>query len=202
MVLLRGGLLTSVAFAVLLGVFASASLSVQANHLFAIPLMLVVPCIAVVAVVSIRTQEDDPVFEIIAAAPTPAINLVFARLTLALCAIALLALAGDLLLVFLGAGSLGSLIFTWLGPLLVLSGLATFLSLLMEPLVAMGLPLLLWVGIVSLLITQSSSHPTVLVWLTQILEPGIWLVLIELVIAATVAYSLDNPLHRDQFHHL
>lgn len=205
--LLRGWLLAGVFLAVLLGVIASVSLVVQANHLFALPLMLLVPCIAVIAVASIHTFEDDPLYEIIAAAPTPAANLVFARFTLALCVVALPAFFGSILLNFLGAGSLGSLaslgglIFTWLGPLLILSGLATFLSLFFGPPVASGLPLLLWVGLISLLAAQSPNEPVAEVWLARLLHPGLGLVLAQLVCAGLVwAAGWAACQHQDHFH--
>jgi hypothetical protein len=199
--ILRGWLLTGVCLAILLGVIASASLVVQANYFFALPLMLLVPCLAVIAVASIHTFEDDPLYEIIAAAPTPAANLIFARFTLALCVVALPAFFGSILLNLLGAGSLGSLIFTWLGPLLILSGLATFLSLFFGPPVASGLPLLLWVGLISLLATQSLNRPDAEVWLAHLLHPGAGLVLAQLVCAGLVwAAGWAACQRQDQFH--
>ncbi len=49
-VILPGGVLTSVALAVALGVIASARIGSQSSPLFLIPLLILVPCLAVIAI--------------------------------------------------------------------------------------------------------------------------------------------------------
>lgn len=171
-ILLRSGTLPAVALVIFLGVLAALFIQRSGPDLVALPLFILTPMLAILAVVYLHTTEADPAFEIVAAAPTSPGVLVFARLTLALATLGGLALLGSLGIGGLSGAPLHWLVGAWLGPLLLLSALATLLSLAWNPLAATGVSLALW-GVVSVLVaaTLQSDQPIRLLALA-VLRPG------------------------------
>ena len=182
-VIFRGGVLSSITFAIALGVIITAFFSLNASVLFMLPLLIMVPCIAVVTIALIHNEETDPAYELLMATPTPAAVLIFARFTLILCLITVLTAFGSLLLAFIGVSQLFQIVFVWIGPMLILSGLTTVLVLLFGSLTATGISLTLWIGVVIILIAEIQGTPLVNVSIVNMLNPGGWLVVIQFILA-------------------
>jgi len=182
-VIFRGGVLPGITFAIALGVITTALFSLNASALFLLPLLILVPCIAVVTIALSHNEETDPAYELIMATPTPPAALIFARLTLILCLITGLTAFGSLLLAFAGVSQLAQIVFVWIGPMLILSGLTTVLVLLVGSLTATGISLTLWIGVVIILIAEIQGTPLVNFSIVTMLNPGGWLVFIQLILA-------------------
>ena len=185
-IILPGGVLTGVALAVALGVIASARFGFQSNPLFLIPLLILVPCLAVIAIGFIYNEDTDPAYEVLLATPTPTAVLIFSRLTLALSLIMGLSFLGSLLLDFIGVSQLSHLVMGWLGPMLLLSGLTTILVLYFGPFIATGISLTLWIATIVLLVTEIEEISMVNFSLARLIYPDGWLVLSQLIIAAVL----------------
>ena len=182
-VIFRGGVLSSITLAIALGVFTTALFSINASTLFMLPLLILVPCIAVVTIALIHNEETDPAYELLMATPTPAAALIFARFSLILCLITGLTAFGSLLLAFTGVSQLFQIVFVWIGPMLILSGLTTVLVLLVGSLTATGISLTLWIGVVIILIAEIQGYPILNFSIAAMLNPGGWLVFIQLILA-------------------
>lgn len=169
-VLIQKGLLPAVLLAVLLSVLAT--LCLRDGWPVALPMLALVPLAAALAVVFLYGPETDPAFEIVTPAPTPPGTLLLARLTLTLGLVGVLATLGSLVLSAAGAVALGPLIGAWLGPLLLLSALATVLALLWRPLTAAGVTLFLWATVVILLGAEVGGQPLIQTSLRPLLQPG------------------------------
>ena len=185
-IILPGGVLTGVALAVALGVIASARFGFQSNPLFLIPLLILVPCLAVIAIGFIYNEDTDPAYEILLATPTPTAVLIFSRLTLALSLIVGLSFLGSLLLDFIGVGQLSHLVMAWLGPMLLLSGLTTVLVVNFGPFIATGISLTLWTATIVLLVTEIEEISLVNFSLAGLIYPDGWMVTSQLIIAAVL----------------
>ena len=183
-IILPGGVLASVALAVALGVIATARFGSQSNPLFLIPLLILVPCLAVIAIGFIYNEDTDPAYEVLLATPTPTAILIFSRLTLALSLITGLSFLGSLLLDFIGVGQLSHLVMVWLGPMLLLSGLTTILVLNFGPFIATGISLTLWTATIVLLVTEIEEKSLVNFSLAGLIYPDGWMVTSQLIIAA------------------
>ena len=184
-VILPGGVLASVALAVALGVIATARFGFQSNPLLLTPLLILVPCIAVIAIGFIYSEETDPAYEVLLATPTPTAVLIFSRLTLALSLITGVSFLGSLLLYFIGISQLNHLVMAWLGPMLLLSSLTTILVLYFGPFIATGISLTLWIATIVLLVTEIEQVSMVNFSVARLLYPDGWLVFSQLIIAAT-----------------
>jgi hypothetical protein len=151
-VLLRGAVLPAVGLAIAAGVLAAFLLDGirgdQAQYYAVLPLFVLVPLMAILAVAYLHVPENDPAFEIVSAAPTHPAALVSARLTLALGVIGALALLGSLLIDGFAGASLRWLVGAWLGPMLSLSAVTTLFTLVWSPLAAASVSLALWGGVV------------------------------------------------------
>ena len=185
-IILPGGVLASVALAVALGVIATARIGSQSNPLFLIPLLILVPCLAVIAIGFIYNEDTDPAYEVLLATPTPTAVLIFSRLTLALSLITGLSFLGSLLLDFIGVGQLSHLVMVWLGPMLLLSGLTTILVLNFGPFIATGISLTLWTATIVLLVTEIEEISLVNFSLAGLIYPDGWMVTSQLIIAAVL----------------
>lgn len=185
-IILPGGVLTGVALAVALGVIASARFGFQSNPLFLIPLLILVPCLAVIAIGFIYNEDTDPAYEVLLATPTPTAVLIFSRLTLALSLIVGLSFLGSLLLDFIGVGQLSHLVMAWLGPMLLLSGLTTVLVVNFGPFIATGISLTLWTATIVLLVTEIEEISLVNFSLAGLIYPDGWMVTSQLIIAAVL----------------
>jgi anti-sigma factor RsiW len=159
----------------LLGVLASLAIQGMGMEWAVFPLFATVPIIAILASAFLNPFDDDPAFEIISAAPTPPSTLVFARLTLSLGTISLLAFLCCLLLATLGqlSSSFFELVATWLGPMLLLSALTTVLSLCLRPYAAAGTVLVAWASVIGALILELSGTPLVKISLLPLLHPSL-----------------------------
>jgi len=90
----------------------------------------VAPLLAAASLAALSGQENDPAFELTAAAPTSAWKILLARLSVVSAYNLLLALAAiGLLLAFAPPGLLGVAALGWLAPMACLSALALLLSL-------------------------------------------------------------------------
>jgi len=185
-IILPGGVLTGVALAVALGVIATARFGFQSNPLFLIPLLILVPCLAVIAIGFIYNEDTDPAYEVLLATPTPTAVLIFSRLTLALSLIVGLSFLGSLLLDFIGVGQLSHLVMAWLGPMLLLSGLTTVLVVNFGPFIATGISLTLWTATIVLLVTEIKEISLVNFSLAGLIYPDGWMVTSQLIIAAVL----------------
>ena len=185
-IILPGGVLTGVALAVALGVIASARFGFQSNPLFLIPLLILVPCLAVIAIGFIYNEDTDPAYEVLLATPTPTAVLIFSRLTLALGLITGLSFLGSLLLDIIGVGQLSHLVMAWLGPMLLLSGLTTVLVVNFGPFIATGISLTLWTATIVLLVTEIEEISLVNFSLAGLIYPDGWMVTSQLIIAAVL----------------
>jgi hypothetical protein len=176
--------LFSIAMAVTLGVLAALVLARQSAALIALPLLILIPALAIIIISLIHDPDHDPAYELVSATPTPAPALLFSRLTLALGLITLAALSGTLLLDLIGLSQFGVLVMAWLGPMLLLSGLTTTLLLLFRPLTAMGLSLALWTTVIIMLMAETSDSPIINASLAWMLDPVLWQFIAQLIAAA------------------
>jgi len=169
---------------VFLGILAALILQGSAVWWSAVSLFTAIPIAGAVVVAFLYRIEDDPALELISALPTAPGTLIFARLTLALGTLALLALAGSLVVAGFGGNSPLGLVTTWLGPMLLLSALTTLLSVAWRPQMAAGVSLMLWGGLVVLIARELggiSFRGFSLLWL---LQPSWHVVSLELLFAA------------------
>jgi hypothetical protein len=186
-VMTRNGLGT----AVILLLFLSALLALQLRHGIpvALPLLALVPVVAALAVAFLYGPEIDPAFEIVAATPTQPGTLLLARLTLALGFVVSVAALASVLLSATSGAALSTLVGAWLGPLLLLSAVATVLALLWGPLIAAGVTLALWGSVVALLSAELGGYPLIEASLQPLLQPG-WLLFVSQVVIAAFLWSL------------
>lgn len=150
------------------------------------------PLAAALSTAFLYTFEDDPAGEMVAAAPTPPGTLAFARLTLALGVIGLLALLGSLLLAVMGQPprSFFELVAVWLGPMLLLSALTTVLSLCLHPRAACGAALLAWGSVIVLLLGGQAVTPVLRSAFVGLLNPS-WLLLAGQVLLAGLLWLVN-----------
>lgn len=154
-----------------------------------LPTLCLVPVVAAVSVAYLYGPETDSAFEIVATTPTSPGTLLLARLTLALGFVASAAALASLLLSATGEAAFGPLVSAWLGPLLLLSALATVLALLWGPLIAAGVTLALWGGVVILLGTELGGRPLIQLSLRPLLQPG-WPLFVSQIVIAVLLWSL------------
>jgi anti-sigma factor RsiW len=181
-VVLRGGVVPSVVLVLVLGLLAT--ISIRDTTFVALPLLVLVPVIAALGVAFLYGPEADPAFDVVSAAPTPAGTLLFARLTLVLGILCGVATLGSVVLSTTDGVPLFPLIGAWLGPLLLLSALATVLALVWQPLIASGIVLGLWSGVAMLLAAELNGRPFLDVSLRPLLQPGWALFSSQMVTAA------------------
>jgi hypothetical protein len=185
-VLMRNGLVPLVALVILAALLTSLLLGDPLQSGYALPFLVMIPVVAVLAIAFLHTPESDLAFEIIHATPTPTATILSARLTLVLACIGGLSLASSLLLSVAGPQQLLSLTAAWLGPMLTFSALATVLALLWRPFIAAGISLTLWGSLVSLLMAELQGRPLVGIPLQPLLHPGAYLVLAQIFLAAVL----------------
>ena len=169
-VLLQGNLLFWIlTAAVLLAVLIA--LKPGGTELEVLPLFASVPILALLSVIYVFTYDQDPLSEIVEAAPTQPSILLWARLTLLLGLLMGLALVGSLLIADFDGGQLMLVVAAWLGPMLWLSALGTLLALLWHPLTAAALALSGWGGLLLLLTFEVSGSPWLFLHLRSLLHP-------------------------------
>lgn len=166
---------------VLLGVILCAVLG--ALLLGSLPLFALIPIVAALIVTQTFAAEHDSAYEIVETLPTSTGALIFARLTLALALIVILAGTGSILVAAMDGGELFMMVMSWLGPMLVLSAFATLLSLLWRPLPAAGVTLLGWGLVILQLAREQMGVSAWLISLRPLLHPGGLLVAAELLLA-------------------
>lgn len=117
------------------------------NSLGELPLLLLAPIVAALGVALAYGPEVDPLLEVVLATPTSPRLVLLARLILVLgYDLGLTTLASLILSIVAPQIPLGTLIWAWLVPMLLLSGLALLLSLLYGPAFGGGVSLALWGG--------------------------------------------------------
>jgi len=181
-VVLRGGVVPAVVLVLVLGMLAT--LGLRDSRFVALPLLGLIPIIAALGVAFLYGPDADPAFDVVSAAPTPAGTLLFARLTLVLGVLCAVATAGSVVLSTVDHIALLPLIGAWLGPLLLLSALATVLALVWRPLVASGVTLALWACVAMLLSAELNGHALLGVSLLPLITPNWALFSLEILLAA------------------
>ena len=182
-----GVLLPGAALVLLLGILGTLVLQDEIHA--ALPLLAAAPIVAAVSVAYLHHAESDPAWEVVAATPTSAWALVFARLTLLLAVIVTVMLVGSVAVSAVTGRLLASLIAAWLGPLLLLSALATVLALRWTPALGAGVCLALWVTIIAMLIEELAGDPLLTLSLQPLLEPG-WALFGGQLVAAALLWCL------------
>ncbi len=168
---------------VLIAILAALILQGSAAWWPAVSLFTAIPIAGAVVAAFLYRIEDDPALELISALPTEPGTLIFARLTLALGALALLALAGSLVVAAFGGDSPLGLVTAWLGPMLLLSALTTLLAVAWRPQLAAGVSLMLWGGLVVLMARELGGASFRGFSLLMLLQPGWQVVSLELLFA-------------------
>ena len=149
-----------------------ATLWLRDSRLVTLPLLGLIPIIAALGVTFLYGPTADPAFDVVLATPTPAGTLLFARLTLVLGILCSVATVGSVLLSTVDHIALLPLIGAWLGPLLLLSALATVLALVWRPLVASGVTLAIWTATAMLVGAELTGRPLLNVSLLPLIEPS------------------------------
>jgi anti-sigma factor RsiW len=180
----------------LLGVFGTLALRDDTEA--ALPLLTLVPIVGALCVSFLHHGEVDPAWEIVAAAPTSPGALVFARLTLILGAIVLVMLGGILTVSMTTGEMVGPLVAVWLGPLLLLSALATVLAIRWTAAIGAGVSLVLWLSVISMLVKELAGNPLPMLSLQPLLDPG-WLLFGGHLVAAALLWYLSWRLARSRF---
>jgi len=187
MVVLRGSVVPAVVLVLVLGLLAT--LGLRDSRFVALPLLGLIPIIAALGVAFLYGPDADPAFDVVGAAPTPPSTLLFARLTLVLGILCGVATAGSVLISTADTIQLLPLIGAWLGPLLLLSALATVLALVWRPLVASGVTLAIWTGTAMLVGAELTGRPLLNVSLLPLIEPS-WAVFgAQLVLAVALWFA-------------
>lgn len=155
----------------------------------ALPLLALAPIVAALSVAFLHHTEADPAWEVLAATPTSPGALVFARLTLITAAIVAVMLGGSVAVSIATGEMLGPLVTVWLGPLLLLSALATVLAVRWTAVIGAGISLALWVTVISVLLKELAGDPFLAVSLRPLLDPG-WLLCSGYLIAAALLWYL------------
>lgn len=180
------GLLPAALLVLLLGILGTIALRDDTRA--ALPLLALAPIVAALSVAFLHHTEADPAWEVVAATPTSPGALVFARLTLVLGIIVAVMLGGSLAVSVATGEMLGPLVAVWLGPLLLLSALATVLAVRWTPVIGAGVSLTLWVTVISTLVKELAGDPLLALSLRPLLDPGWWLLGGYLVAAAFLWY--------------
>jgi predicted anti-sigma-YlaC factor YlaD len=170
MVVLGGSVVPAAVLVLLLGLLAT--LGLRNSPFMALPLLGLIPIIAALGVAFLYGPDADPAFAVVGAAPTPASTLLFARLTLVLGILCGVATGGSVLISAADNIQLLPLIGAWLGPLLLLSALATVLALVWRPLVASGVTLAIWTATAMLVGAELTGRPLLNVSLLPLIEPS------------------------------
>jgi hypothetical protein len=181
--LFHGLILPILSVVILLGILASLAGVIQDTVWAVLPLFALLPILAAVSAAFLNNPDGDPAYEIVLATPVSPGTLAFARLSLALTAIMLLSLLGCLLCSLVGRQSFLDLAAGWVGPLLCLSGLTTFLSILWRPSVAIAVSMAAWGGLVILLAGEAGGNPLIAISLLPLLHPGWALLAGQLILA-------------------
>ncbi|MCZ7569734.1 MAG: zf-HC2 domain-containing protein [Ardenticatenaceae bacterium] len=188
-------LLPGAVLVLLLGVLGT--LALRDDTQAALPLLTLAPIVAAVSVAFLHHSESDPAWEVVAATPTSTGALVFARLTLILTAIVIVMLVGSFAVSVVTGQLLASLIAAWLGPLLLLSALATVLAIRWTAAISAGVCLALWVTIISMLVKELAGDPLLTLSLQPLLDPG-WVLFGGQLVAAALLWYLSLRLARGQ----
>ena len=190
--LLRG-LLPAAILVLILGIVGTISLRDDTRA--ALPLLALAPIAAALSVAFLHNTEADPAWEIVASASTRPGALVFARLTLLLGCIVVVLLGGSVAVSLTRGVSFGPLVAAWLGPLLLLSALATALAVRWSATIAAGASLTLWISLVTVLVREVGGSPAIAVSLRPLLAPTWWLFASQLAGAAVlwwISWRLAN----------
>lgn len=182
-VIFRSGIFPVTALVILMTAFSSL-LFPQGEMLF--PLLAVIPVLGVILTAMLSGAQGDPAHELVSAAPTRPGALLYARLSLALVLIILLASLGSLFLSTITLQPLLGAIAVWLAPLLLLTSLTTVLSLLWSPLPATAFSLAGWWLMLLLLVRRASLYPersSLGEMLSPLLEPSPWLIGLQILLA-------------------
>ena len=164
------GLLPATILVLLLGILGT--LGLRDDTQAALPLLALAPIVAALTMAFLHRTEADPAWEIVAATPTLPGALVYARLTLVLGVVVGVMLAGSLAVSIATGEMLGPLVAVWLGPLLLLSALATALAMRWTPALAAGVSLVLWGSVVSTLVAELRGENLIGISLRPLLDPG------------------------------
>jgi hypothetical protein len=184
MVVLRGSVVPAVVLVLVLGLLAT--LWLRDSQFAALPLLGLIPIIAALGVAFLYGPDADPAFDVVGATPTPPSTLLFARLTLVLGMLCGVATGGSVVLSTADHIPFLPLIGAWLGPLLLLSSLATVLALVWRPLVAGGVTLGLWACTVMLVSAELMGRPLLRVSLLPLIEPSWALFGAQIMLAAAL----------------
>ena len=181
-ILKRRGIISAIVIAMLLGL----TVGLQSITYAVWSLVTIVPVIGILLLVLLNYVEIDSAYEIIATLPTPPITLLFARLTLFLTLVMILALGVTVCFSLFYSIPMVPLIGVWLGPVLLLSALGTALSLLWQPRIAISVMLGLWASVIGLLYAEQTVGLAIRplgVALTQLLDPTLMFVSGQIVLA-------------------
>jgi hypothetical protein len=184
----RGFLMPALGSLVLLGSLAAYGLGYLRSQWIVLPLLAVIPIAAALVTAFLFSTEEDPAREIIASVPTPAGTIIFARLTLGLGAIGLLAGLSSMALAAFerGFSAFFDLVAVWLGPALLISAVTTTLSLVLHPKMASGIALLLWGSLLIVLHKELTGSPLPGVSLAWMLKPDWVLVGLQSLLAGVL----------------
>lgn len=180
------GLLPAALLILLLGILATIALRDDTRA--ALPLLALAPIVTALSVAFMHHTEADPAWEVVAATPTSPGVLVFARLTLILSVSVAVMLGGSFAVSVAIGEMLGPLVAVWLGPLLLLSALATVLAVRWTPILSAGVSLALWVTVISMLVKELAGDPLLALSLRPLLDPGWLLFSSHLIVAALLWY--------------
>jgi hypothetical protein len=177
-------------FVMLLGMIVTLAMIGANNSVSTLPFVLVAPLVTAVGIAFIYGDESEPALEIVMATKASQRLLVLARLVIVFGFDLTLALLCSVVIVLAGGGlALLPMITSWLVPMLFLSGLAFFLSVLwFDSLIGVFVSLVLWVVVsANHLIKLNNTNwilPTLLdsgayqwLWLPALLfvAGGLWL---------------------------
>ncbi|MCB0076172.1 MAG: zf-HC2 domain-containing protein [Anaerolineales bacterium] len=161
----------------------AASLGLMNAERVALPLVALVPIVAALPIAFLHSRELEPAFEIVSATPSAPGALLLARLTFVLTLVSSVTLPGSFAVSAAQGSSFGPLVAAWLGPLLLLSALATVLALRWRSGVAVGVVLAGWLGVIGLLWLELNGYPLLALPLHALLQPHAWLFLSQLLAA-------------------
>ncbi len=177
-------LLPGIVGVLLVGVLAS--LGLMSAMTVALPLVALVPLVAALPVAFLHSRELDPAFEMVSATPTEPGALLLARLTFVLALISSVMLPGSLLVSGMRGSAFGPLVASWLGPLLLLSALATVLALRWRPMVAASAIVSGWAAVLLLLWLELSGLGGLTLSLRPLLQPSVSLFAGQLLVAGAL----------------
>lgn len=128
----------------------------------------------------------DPAHAVVSTTRTPFGAVVFARTTVALVMLVIMAFVGSLVLAVVGERLLLTLVAAWLGPTVVIAALATLLAQVWRPLISVTAALVGWAVVIVVIALEMNGVLAPAVALASLVRPGAELIAVQAVVGVSL----------------